>query len=1015
MRVIAGSPNEKGDILTSLAQDVFHQLGYEDLRLNVPKSGREVDIQGSHKFERRRLVAECKAVDEPIGGADLNKFAGVLGAEQHGAPVPVHGYFLSVSGFRSSALEQERQIEPPRMTLMDGEQIVEVLEAGKVVAPQRQAIEVSGRFVGATRPELLLQRQSELLATAMGWIWAIYYRSPSGNRFACLVHPDGQLLSAELAESLNLEDFPEILAPATSEPMLDVNTARSVYITYLLTEFGAITLEGMPTDQEIGSRSFRLESLYVPPTLENIVRSNNEITHDAEDPPAQLAAEDFSVSNISLGAAISTHHRLAILGPPGGGKSTIIKRLAVAYADPSRRVESDDELPEHSLTPFVIRCRTLSAQPNKPIRDILNDLILWAERPDLADTFKAWVGESLRRGEVLLLVDGLDEIHVDTERSLFVNQLRVFLSTYPQIRAVITSREVGFRPIAGVVASTCHRMRVADLSDEGIHQLVHAWHAEVVGRGQKATEEAEKLVSQIVTMDRIRRLAGNPLLLTTLLLVRRWVGQLPRRRSVLYRKAIEVLLMTWNIEGHAPVDPDEVLPQLAFAAHQMMLNGKARVSGPELVELFKEARREMPDVLAYARTPPSKLVERIEERSSLLSLSGYDVKNGEIVAMYEFRHLTFQEYLAALAIVQDWLPGELSTSNLVEKLEPFLRVGEWKEVVTLAVALSGRNAGSVLRALDTIIIEPPPSDSASKEEVEEYWERVDNAASNAFMCLADDVLIDPALAADIIRHSVEAELSEYLDIGGLIDSRYAETFYEVSFSGVKEGRHPLVDYVHNLAEFVGASQGTPLERWPEISQELISSTSLDERLRGLALLLYISWDSRARDPQDIFEIASFDSLGYPVTAAARLLAAGATTRAETIMVQWVLGWLGELLDTQMVAEVLPKLLHNWMSEDADINEFAPWAISSLPVVVGWNADQDKDLLERFLGEQFAAKDSRLTAKKRAALTVAFEQGIKWNRDSLRELASALITHEKGDSARLWIRKFHRLLDEEAHP
>jgi hypothetical protein len=47
---------------------------------------------------------------------------------------------------------------------------------------------------------------------------------------------------------------------------------------------------------------------------------------------------------------------------------------------------------------------------------------------------------------------------------------------------------------------------------------------------------------------------------------------------VLYGKAIEVLLMTWNVEGHAPLDQEEVLPQLEFVAFTMMNEGEKRIS-----------------------------------------------------------------------------------------------------------------------------------------------------------------------------------------------------------------------------------------------------------------------------------------------------------------------------------------------------------------------------------------------------------------------------------------------------
>ncbi|MGH8608252.1 MAG: hypothetical protein ACREX9_12795 [Gammaproteobacteria bacterium] len=74
VRLLASTNNERGDLFTRLTKDLFFALGYDDLRLDVHKSGRELDLQGEHRLEPRRVVAECKAHAAKMGGAELNKF-----------------------------------------------------------------------------------------------------------------------------------------------------------------------------------------------------------------------------------------------------------------------------------------------------------------------------------------------------------------------------------------------------------------------------------------------------------------------------------------------------------------------------------------------------------------------------------------------------------------------------------------------------------------------------------------------------------------------------------------------------------------------------------------------------------------------------------------------------------------------------------------------------------------------------------------------------------------------------
>lgn len=107
IRLLGSTNNERGDLFTRLTKDLFFALGYDDLRLNIHKTGREVDLQGQHRLEPRRVVAECKAHASAIGGDDLNKFLGVLTRERKlGGSTPVSGYFVSLSGFTESAVEQ---------------------------------------------------------------------------------------------------------------------------------------------------------------------------------------------------------------------------------------------------------------------------------------------------------------------------------------------------------------------------------------------------------------------------------------------------------------------------------------------------------------------------------------------------------------------------------------------------------------------------------------------------------------------------------------------------------------------------------------------------------------------------------------------------------------------------------------------------------------------------------------------------------------------------------------------
>ena len=82
IKILEKGNNKRGNLFGRLMSDLFLALGYDDVRLNIHKTGREVDVEAIHRTEKRRVVAECKATKTKTGGDDVNKFVGALDAEK---------------------------------------------------------------------------------------------------------------------------------------------------------------------------------------------------------------------------------------------------------------------------------------------------------------------------------------------------------------------------------------------------------------------------------------------------------------------------------------------------------------------------------------------------------------------------------------------------------------------------------------------------------------------------------------------------------------------------------------------------------------------------------------------------------------------------------------------------------------------------------------------------------------------------------------------------------------------
>lgn len=472
----------------------------------------------------------------------------------------------------------------------------------------------------------------------------------------------------------------------------DKAAVRDAYFEYLARELGIIQFDGIPTDKTAGAVKAELERIFVPLEFECVM------TEEERESREEICDKEYTIGKI-----LSEGSRAAILAKPGGGKSTLIRRLALAYAYPARKEEVDDQLPDESWFPVYIRCRDLGEVLPGSILDSIFSIINRAELSRYREAFERLIEEQLEQGRMLLLIDGLDEIADEKKRICFVDQLYSFVNTYPSVHLIVTSREAGFRAVAGKLGSYCRQYTIADLDETRIYQLSENWHRALIDNPRQAKEESENVCRIILQDSRITALARNPLLLTTLLFVRRWLGYLPTKKCQLYQEMIKLLLVSWNAGAHNKMDMDETEPQLAFVAYCMTKAGKQTVRKAELIHYIAEARRARPDLLGYTEISPAAFIVQVEERSSILIQQGLEEdERGNLEPSYEFSHLSFQEYLTAKAISENWLPKE--DQQRPEKvyltiLKKNSRNVQWREVIPLTAVLLKSDAKPAMEYL----------------------------------------------------------------------------------------------------------------------------------------------------------------------------------------------------------------------------------------------------------------------------------------------------------------------------
>ncbi len=411
---------------------------------------------------------------------------------------------------------------------------------------------------------------------------------------------------------------------------------------------------------------------------------------------------------------------------------------------------------------------------------------------------------------------------------------------------------------------------------------------------------------------------------------------------MLYDRAIDVLLFTWNVEGHKPLSRDEAIPQLAFVAYKMMASGVQTISMPGLDELLREGRSTLRDVLGFVTYSPGDFVERVEDRSSLLSFTGHIEEGGRVVPVYKFKHRTFQEYLAAYAICAGYLPHDDEDTPLGELTEQFVVDPYWHEALSLLAVLAGRRASEVLNAV-VRSLQPRPPLQSREEELEQRNEFNAACISLIIEALADDVMLSPELATELIDLVIQECDETQHSLNGVMDSKFGELFKGRLVRAWSSARGAANIYLLTTGAcdlWVLASlkkRSAPLDLQTEL-QELLKLLDPREGEMSKALFavgaMHFAFErlSRIRMSTSVDEVGAEtvrEELGQRLVELCR-----SDSPKLLFPAMWALAWLLDSweppLDTSV--ELVMLAYSAWRTLKGPMRRYGAWALSRVPIV-----------------------------------------------------------------------------------
>jgi formylglycine-generating enzyme required for sulfatase activity len=313
--------------------------------------------------------------------------------------------------------------------------------------------------------------------------------------------------------------------------------------------------------------------------------------------------------------------------------------------------------------------------------------------------------ELARRGSVLFLLDGVDEVPANERPAVWDAIAALDQGVYGGNRWVATCRVLSFDKNEAPDGVSDQDVQILQSLDEAqIIQFIENWYAGLVESGQLSREQgAAKAVAlkQAVQQPELYELAQNPMLLTIMALVQTFRGTLPDERAGLYQACVEALLLRWQLHiegeggdnklpdalralGTTEQDLQRLLWEIAWVAHSKAADRTRSADIPrwevlEIAETYFGSLGKGEQFLAYT-----------EQRAHLLVGHG-----GRRERVYRFPHRTFQEYLAACHLAAQRRFGLRAKELAVES-------DTWREVLNLAVGILAFNQNNREKAFDAV-------------------------------------------------------------------------------------------------------------------------------------------------------------------------------------------------------------------------------------------------------------------------------------------------------------------------
>jgi hypothetical protein len=401
----------------------------------------------------------------------------------------------------------------------------------------------------------------------------------------------------------------------------------------------------------------------------------------------EKSTEVFTASG--LASAIEVFDEVAVIAPPGTGKTTTLLQLTeaiIGYA---------------SFVAVFVPLSEWSTRSDTFFESLVR-------RAAFRDTRERQFELLAENGRLVLILDGWNELD-ETSRRRARNELKSLRRDFPDIRLVVSSRYKDFGiPIDGPVVEVDHLTEEQQLQiakalrgSQGVSLMDHAWRT--AG---------------------LRELVAIPLYLTALL-KQAPGGSLPTTK--------EEVLRSFVTELEQDPDKSATLRKALQGFHRNFLEGLAvEATREKIVALFEEQARAAVNTVQEHLKDAKQIAQLLQPMMVLDELVSAHmlVRSGVGSGSVSFQHQQFQEWFASFWVQKLMISVTLGDNAARKTLrEDILDIPVWEEAVLFACDRLSRAAQDSIKAvaiatLETLGIDPLLSAEMIYRSSDEVWERV---------------------------------------------------------------------------------------------------------------------------------------------------------------------------------------------------------------------------------------------------------------------------------------------------